>query len=223
LSALRATTEALDVELTSLIPDHRKRYKYDYIGDIYSQTDLMARVMGNAEIYGRKFGDLMLTTEPTLLMGEVIGPAVTQTRFLLQNRRLKPHQIWYSDVGEIPSLHIDKGLLQQVFFNLLANAIKYAFKDPDQFKVEIAAELKDGWYRIYFRDWGSGLEHAQRAADREPTLLHDSNPGLGLGLSMAGRIIREHGGLIKLTNHSQPTEFTIMLPESLRNQPPRQG
>ncbi|MEH2112735.1 sensor histidine kinase [Nostoc sp.] len=117
----------------------------------------------------------------------------------------------------------DKVMLNQVIYNLLINAIKYAEKDPGQFKILLeASEYKEN-LMIKFKDWGIGVveedvnkifEEGFRSLDAIKKV-----GGSGLGLSISIAIIQQLGGSLKLVNNSKPTEFHLILPKTFKESP----
>ncbi len=90
----------------------------------------------------------------------------------------------------------DMGRLKQVIDNLLTNAVKFT----EEGNVTLAIErMEDGGVRVSVSDTGPGIPAAEREALFEPfrqaegtlTRRHD---GIGLGLPIARRLIRLHGG-----------------------------
>jgi signal transduction histidine kinase len=227
VNALRGAVDSLRRDLSKVDPEYTRLFRFDYIGDILSWTDLMVRVIGSAEAYGFKEGRLRLEPKPTYLMSEVIAPAVRQVRFLLEDKGFDPAGISYSNFEEIPRLYIDRSQFQQVIFNLLSNAIKYAYNDPRQFRVEIVPTVEGEYYRIACRDWGPGIaEGYDRAIFEEgvrgPSGVNRMVSGIGLGLWVVRRLIAAHGGHVAVTNLYRPTEISLYLPMGLRSAPPRQ-
>jgi signal transduction histidine kinase/ABC-type multidrug transport system ATPase subunit len=125
----------------------------------------------------------------------------------------------------LPAIWADHDRLEQVFVNLLANALHH---NPPGTRVSvIARELTpeaqakphpdDGSLRpaveIEVSDDGLGFPAELAAAPFEPTRRHRSrSAGAGLGLSIAGGIVAAHGGLIELTPVPAGTAFRIRLP-----------
>ncbi len=104
------------------------------------------------------------------------------------------------EIGELPPVHGDDGLLTVVFQNLIANAVK--FRRPDRApRVTIGAERTDGEWQVSVADNGIGVE--AEYADRIFVIfqrLHTRTAyeGTGIGLAMCRKIIEYHGGRIWL-------------------------
>jgi len=109
----------------------------------------------------------------------------------------------------------DAARLQQVFVNLLNNAAKYT--DPGGC-ISLTAHVIEDSAVVTVKDTGIGIDHellprlfepfsqAKRARSR-------SEGGLGLGLSIARRLVEMHGGTIRVASApGRGSEFTVQLP-----------
>jgi signal transduction histidine kinase len=93
--------------------------------------------------------------------------------------------------------HWDRARIEQVVSNLLTNSIKYGAGKP----VTVALSQVDDKVMLVVSDQGIGIaRHEQgRIFERlERAVSHRSYAGLGLGLYIARRIVREHGGAIRV-------------------------
>jgi signal transduction histidine kinase/sugar phosphate isomerase/epimerase len=202
-----------------------KRYaplvlREDYLGDALSWIELSNRLLKSFDFLNWEFRQPHLIREWVLPIKDIIAPAVRQVRPLLQEKGFSENRIDYggeSLVKSFPKLYIDRNMFQQVFFNLLTNAIKYANRGAKEFKVEIRADPTAESNLLFFRDWGRGIppawtnaifEEGVRVAESERSYV----PGRGLGLWVVRRIIDMHDGRVELTHNAGPTEFTITLP-----------
>ncbi len=130
-----------------------------------------------------------------------------------------------TEYGEIPKIECFPGQLNQVFMNLLANAIDAldesnsgrSFEDiqanPNQIRIKTSVEDKQ--VKISIADNGKGMSQEVQAKIFDHLFTTKGvGQGTGLGLAIARQIIDEkHGG--KLTCNSslgEGTEFVIQIP-----------
>lgn len=117
---------------------------------------------------------------------------------------------------KVPVIYADSLKLEQVFINLLDNAIKYT----DHGEINISIKGVDKKVEIRFQDTGVGIpgEHLARIFERFYTVDKSRSRqlgGTGLGLSIVKHIIQLHGGSIDV--QSKPgsgSTFIILLPIS---------
>jgi signal transduction histidine kinase len=114
------------------------------------------------------------------------------------------------DAG-LPVVWADHDRLEQVFVNLLTNALGH---NPPGTRVHISARV-DGptGVTVSVVDDGSGMPADVAAAPFEPTRRRRTpSAGAGLGLSIARGIVAAHGGRIELDQPGEGTCFQIHLP-----------
>jgi len=102
------------------------------------------------------------------------------------------------NVSPLPNARCDAGLMQQVFENLIGNALKYSAK-KDAPEVEIGIESSGGENVFFVRDNGAGFDmaHAQTLFGVFRRFHDESEfPGIGVGLAIVKRIIERHRGRI---------------------------
>ncbi len=202
-----------------------KIFGHDYPGDIWSWSELMRRLLGNADLFRYSPGKIPIQASPTLLLADVIAPAVKQARILLKERGFNIRNINYGKFEQVPKLWIDRNQFQQVIFNLLSNSIKHCFSHPPSFQVEIEGEKFERNFIIQVRDWGPGINSEMRETIfeegiRTPEAIQRNITGQGLGLWVVREIIKAHDGRVVVTSLKEPTEITILLPEYLAKRPP---
>ncbi|MGH9969669.1 MAG: ATP-binding protein [Pyrinomonadaceae bacterium] len=110
----------------------------------------------------------------------------------------------------------DSSRLQQVVWNLLANAIKFT---PSGGRVEVKVERADCYVQIRVSDTGQGISSEFlpfifdrfRQADSTTTRTHG---GLGLGLAIVRHLVELHGGTVQAESDGMGSgaTFTIRLP-----------
>lgn len=121
---------------------------------------------------------------------------------------------WESAAPPNPVLG-DEDALAQVLVNLLANAEKYG---GERKEITLRSAREEGWACLSVLDRGPGVPEGEEAKIFEPFYrAHDSLssgiPGTGLGLSLARRIVQEHGGeIIYQARPGGGSDFTVRLP-----------
>ncbi|MBD2409943.1 histidine kinase [Nostoc calcicola FACHB-389] len=124
------------------------------------------------------------------------------------------HELIFKITGNNQGFWGDRGLLQQIFINLMSNAIKYS---PDGGTVEFHLMGKESQVIFSIQDWGIGIP----VADRENLFQSfsrgsnvDTIPGTGLGLAIAKACVELHGGNITLSSEvGRGTKVTVSLPK----------
>jgi signal transduction histidine kinase len=202
--------------------------KHDYLSDISSYTSLFGRLARNINFFGLE--DLSPDCEkgPYYLMKHIVAPTVTQLRAYLRDSHVRYNPFTYEGFEEIPRLWIGKHYFQQIVFNLMTNAIKYAFEDPRDLSIQVKAERSPDAFLVHFSDWGVGVPHGFEEAIfrkhvRAPGAVEKVATGLGLGLWIVRRLVEAHDGTVWLSNRHLPTRFTIALPSTLEYRPPGAG
>jgi signal transduction histidine kinase len=114
-------------------------------------------------------------------------------------------------------VHGQAGPLQQVFVNLLSNAV-HALAEPKGADfvptIELASEDVDEGVQVSIRDNGPGIPRALHSRIFEPFFTtKDATQGSGLGLAIAHSILVRHHGRIELSSApGQGARFLIWLP-----------
>jgi len=153
----------------------------------------------------------------------VVERAVEAVQTAIARRR---HELRVSLPERPLWLVVDAGRLEQVLVNLLNNAAKYTDEGG---QIELSVTEDRGEVTIRVRDNGIGIARpllsrifdpftqAERSLDR-------SEGGLGIGLTLAQRVIELHGGKIEAHSEGagQGSEFVIRLPVPT-SQPAHEG
>ena len=113
----------------------------------------------------------------------------------------------------LPLFKLDEGLIEQVLYNLISNAISYT---PEASVITIKASCEERQYcQITIEDNGKGFpeEEIDKVFDKFYRLDHSKTGGTGLGLSIARGFVEAHKGTITLENAPLGGAlFTIIIP-----------
>lgn len=116
-------------------------------------------------------------------------------------------------------VHADKDLLNQVWTNLLHNAIKFT---PNAGTVSIGTMARSDEVVVQVQDTGIGIlpgdqEHIFERFFKGDKSRNRTAGGSGLGLSIVKKIIDMHDGVISVESHSNGTRFTVRIPNQRTN------
>ena len=157
-------------------------------------------------------GKLRLAVRPARLT-DVINGAVKSVRSLLESRDLRIEQALSDEIGIVSA---DPARIQQVIWNLLANAAKFT---PDGGSIRITAGRADVDVEVRVTDTGIGissdfLPHVFERFSQAEGITTRTHTGLGLGLAIARQLVELHGGTLTAASDGEGrgATFTVSLP-----------
>ncbi len=113
-----------------------------------------------------------------------------------------------SSVGAAPLICEEKKI-QQAVLNILINSKESGEADV---KIDVSLDISGTDYKISFTDYGAGIEKKDLASVFDP-FFTTKQTGSGLGLSIAKRVIEDHGGSIRIESKAgKKTTVVVMLP-----------
>lgn len=103
----------------------------------------------------------------------------------------------------------NKRLLKEAFINIIENAIKYTRRKG---RIFIYTRRRKGNVYVYIKDEGIGLRKEELPKIFEKFYKGKESTGMGLGLSIAKRIIESHGGRVWAKAKEEGATFVMALP-----------
>ena len=156
------------------------------------QTQLIDDLLDVSRIIS---GKLHLDVRPVAITA-AIEAAITVVRPASEAKGIR---LIYQRDPVIGAISGDSGRLQQIVWNLLANAVKFT---PERGCIEVRLEQRDAHVKLTVSDNGQGIrsEFLPRVFDR--FLQADSSTtrgygGLGLGLAIVRHLVELHGGTVR--------------------------
>ena len=112
---------------------------------------------------------------------------------------------------QLPEIMADFDQLQQVFINLIINAIQAM---PDSGVLTLSTRLENNFVHAEVKDTGYGISEENMYSLFTPFFTtKDANKGVGLGLAVAHGLIENHKGRINVeSTEGEGTTFTVVLP-----------
>src|SRR5262252_5131969 len=192
--------------------------------DEHAKTDLVATIIDEAERLNRFIANLLDMTKlesgaiaPNSALhdlSEIIGSALERT-----SKILAQHRVEVDLAKNLPMVEIDPVLVEQVVFNLLDNAAKYA---PPGTTVRIQSWRDQDSVGLQILDEGEGIlpGDLEQIFDKfyRARKVDQVRAGTGLGLAISRGFIEAMHGTISATNRTDRTGavFTIRLPVPTR-------
>jgi PAS domain S-box-containing protein len=204
---LSALEKAIDLkEARSTLESVFKREIATDIRFIESGIDKMDALLTGLLLYSRT-GRLSL--EYTHIdMNSLVDKVIESLSYQIHQKKVS------IEVSDLHSIEGDENQLNQVFTNLIDNAIKYL--DPVRPGViKVQCDLDDNFIHYHIIDNGRGI--AKSHQDQVFKIFHRINPeiaeGLGIGMTVVRKIVQRHKGQVKLeSDEGQGSCFTVSLP-----------
>ncbi len=181
-----------------------------------SQTKIIEDILDISRIIT---GKLRLQVRPVNLV-TVIEAAIESVQLAAEAKSIRIQSVLDSSKNPISG---DADRLQQVVWNLLANAIKFT---PKGGRLQIRLEMVNSHVEIIVSDNGQGISPDFLPYVFDRFRQHDSTTtrsygGLGLGLAIVRQIIELHGGTVTVASPGigQGTTFIVKLPVMIIHKP----
>jgi len=216
---LTSISHDLRTPLASILGSATSLRTYREALDEPAQRDMIATIQDEAERLNRFIANLLDMTRlesgaiapkaELIDLADIVGSALERA-----GKVLAQHRVTVDLAADLPMLRLDPVLFEQVLFNLLDNAAKYA---PAGTEIAIDGRQDGDTVRVRVRDEGDGIPPADlerifdkfyrvQAADRR-------RAGTGLGLAICRGFVEAMGGVIGAANRpGRGAEFTVVMP-----------
>jgi light-regulated signal transduction histidine kinase (bacteriophytochrome) len=196
------TRMLLEEHLASLNPEGQRM-----LGVIVARTKRMGDMIDDLLTFSR-------TGRQTIVLAAVDMEEIVRsvTVDLIPNEDRGRFRI---EIGELPPAHGDAALLRQVWINLVSNAVKFSSRAESP-RIEIGGRRELDASLYWVRDNGVGFDMNYRHklfGVFERLHSQDEFEGTGVGLAIAHRVVKRHGGRIWAESElGNGTTFTFSLP-----------
>lgn len=191
--------------LSKKLPEAEQR---QYLEIIRDESERLSRLTSNTILLSKLSSQHIVTDIEQYNLGEQLR----QCSIILSQTWLEKNIEFDGDFPDIP-FSANKELLQHLWLNLLGNAVKFT---PENGAITVRLWEENRAARITISDTGIGMDENTIAHLFDPYYQGDSSrssQGLGLGLSIAKRIVELCSGTISV--ESTPgigSTFTVILP-----------
>lgn len=203
LNYISLAIDHLRSELVAYNPEHRAELTAmaDKIRDEVRRANYMVVNFMN---YGRP----LKLRKTTIAYDELLERTLSVLADKLDEQRVT---IVKQLADDLPLLHLDAELMRNCLTNFITNAAQAM---PEGGSITLGAEWDSvpGWVRLSFADQGCGIAPEDLDKVFQPYFT-SKEVGIGLGLAITERIVKEHGGEILVASQpGQGTVFTVRLP-----------
>lgn len=178
---------------------------------IEQSTRMQSQLIEDLSDISRITAGKLLLKKQTLKLSQVLDNAMTAVRPSAEHKHIAMKTLGNADVP----VSADPLRLQQVFWNILTNAIKFT---PSGGAIDVSISVKEHDVQVEIRDTGVGFDadFLPRIFDRysQSDTGRSYPSGLGLGLSIARTIVKLHDGTIAAYSSGEGggATFTVSLP-----------
>jgi PAS domain S-box-containing protein len=184
----------------------------EYAEKLYKQAQRTHRIVQNLLSFSRQHKPERVAVQ----LNQILEDTLALRDYDLRMSNIRVHMELREDLPEIAA---DPHQLQQVFLNMVNNAVDAILEHSADGDLWVRTETNEGTLFVEFTDSGPGVKDPTRVFDPFYT-TKPVGKGTGLGLSICYGIITEHGGNIQVRNvPSRGASFRIALPLHAKNAP----
>jgi C4-dicarboxylate-specific signal transduction histidine kinase len=139
-------------------------------------------------------------------------------RFVHEDPNKREVRIDWSIEGSLPPICVDRIQIQQVFINLILNAIEATEGSANTTRILLRAFVtQEHEVIVQIIDNGTGLKDSEKIFD---AFMTTKEKGMGIGLAVSRSIVEAHGGRIWAENNPDGggTTFNVALPVSSKRE-----
>jgi PAS domain S-box-containing protein len=177
----------------------------DYLEKLYKQAQRTHRIVQNLLSFARQHKPERTPVD----LNQILEDTLTLREYDMNLNNIRIHRQFGNN---LPPTGGDFHQLQQVFLNILNNAVDAIGEGGGKGDIWVRTDVAENRVRTEITDSGPGVQNPHRVFDPFYT-TKPVGKGTGLGLSICYGIVKEHGGEIQVKN-SPPrgATFSIVLP-----------
>ncbi len=207
----------LSQSLMEGVEGHLNKKQQESVLLIHTVGKRLARLVEDL-LYARNIKQAEVQLAPTVVNVHIVENIIEEMNYLLPNPGTV--KLVNKIPQDIPPVFVDETRLNQIFFNLIYNAIKFTLFG----EIIISAKVVNEEMYISVKDTGIGMD--EEKLDRIFTSFYQidhngmmKSEGLGLGLSITKRLVELSGGQISVSSQvDKGSCFTFSLPLATEEQ-----
>lgn len=210
LTTFRLYTDMLS---QGLVTDEKRRG--EYMHTLHAEADRLGHLVENVLSFARLERRNQMRRRETTTIGRLLDDAVERLKMRAAQAELTI-EVDVDPSTRATTVLVDPAAVEQILFNLVDNACKYAAAATDR-RLHVSASANGQVASIRVRDHGPGIpaslaREVFRPFSRPADNAHPNVPGVGLGLALCRRLARSMKGELELVRRNDGAEFEMRLP-----------
>ena len=192
-----------------MVPPEKQQH---YAKTLQTQADRLTHLVDNVLQFARLEKGNTEARDETVTCGDLIQRFENRLSQRCQHAGMELAVDFLGDTKEL-EIRTDPQVIEQIVFNLVDNACKYAAAANDK-RVKVTMDQHGNELMISVRDFGPGVDEKFRRRMFQPFCKSDidaanSAPGVGLGLALCKRMAKSIGGSIDLRDVDPGADFVL--------------
>jgi two-component system, NtrC family, sensor kinase len=196
----------------------------DYADKFDSQgKDYLSRIRLGANRMKQLIDDLLTLSRISRIKNPYEDVDINELVNSVTNRiefDIKQHKVELNIASNLPVVRCDRIKMQEVFFNLISNGIKFSSKNKGvRPKLEVGFNDRNDAYEFYVKDNGIGIDkkyHDEIFGMFKRLHTQEEYEGTGAGLGIVRKIIDDHQGSIRLDSEpGKGATFYFTIPKEI--------
>ena len=189
-----------------------------YLDTLTGEAGRLSHLVENVLAYARLERGSAKARAENVMIGELLDRVLPRLKQRADDCSMEV-RVHATEADRKTQLHIDAAAVEQILFNLVDNACKYAAPRAAESVIHVEADTSGKFAMLRVRDHGGGISRSERRRIFHPfhksaDQAAHSAPGVGLGLALCRRLATALGGAITLdASNKDGACFVLRLPK----------
>lgn len=189
-----------------------------YLDTLTGEAGRLSHLVENVLAYARLERGSAKARAENITIGELLDRILPRLKQRADDCGMEV-RVHATEADRKTQLHIDAAAVEQILFNLVDNACKYAAPRAAEPVIHVEADTSGKFAMLRVRDHGAGISRSERRRifypfHKSADQAAHSAPGVGLGLALCRRLATALGGAITLdAAHKDGACFVLSLPK----------